>query len=402
VRMHVPIRMSPAILLAVSLAACGGAAPSSSPSSPAAAPASSAAAASKPAAASAAASTSAGAAASAKPAGSAAGAASAKPAASGSDAAKPAASASTGGTAAAKPAASGQLSLSIAYPSLTGASTPLWMADRLGLFAKHGLKADVKLIEGNVSTNSLVAKEIDVMLQSPTSVIVGNVNGKLNMEYVFSPYNHSQFSMMAESAIKSPADLKGKNVGTDRPGTSVDFQTRMLLSMMKLQPTDVQLRQLGLSNVLVPALLSGQLQAATLSIPDSFKVEPKGYHALADTYSIPYSGAGAVILKSRFDELAPALTALMQGYQDGIKAFYDQPDMAKQIMQEYLKESDPEILQRTYDFFKTARFQDDLQVNREGLQSIIDFIADTTLPEARQTKPDDYIDDRLLKQLPKS
>lgn len=329
--------------------------------------------------------------------------------ASAASSSKPAAQPSTpaSAVAASKPAtqasaAAGQATLRIAYPSLTGASTPLWLADTIHAFSDRHLNADVKLIEGNVSTNSLVAKEIDVMMQSPTSVIVGNVNGKLDMVYVASPYNHSQFSLMAESGIKTAADLKGKNVGTDKPGTSVDFQTRLLLANLNLQPADVQLRTLGLSNVLVPALLSGQLQAATLSIPDSFKVESKGYHALADTYKAPYSGAGAVILRSRFNELAPALIPFLEGYQQGIKAFYEQPDLAKQVMQQYLKESDPVILQRTYDFFKEARFQDDLQPDRAGLQSIIDFIADTTLPEARATKPEDYIDASLLAKLPKS
>src|SRR5438309_2250194 len=63
-----------------------------------------------------------------------------------SSTAKPAApSASAAPAAAAKPATSAaQRTLSIAYPSLTGASTPLWIADTQGFFAARGLKADVK------------------------------------------------------------------------------------------------------------------------------------------------------------------------------------------------------------------------------------------------------------------
>jgi ABC-type nitrate/sulfonate/bicarbonate transport system substrate-binding protein len=389
-----------AILAAVAwavLSACGSAA--GAPATPSATVAASASVAAKP---------SAPASASAGQASAGAGTA-AKPSAASSSASKPAAASNgASASAASKPAAAqsaapaAKYTLRIAYPSLTGASTPLWLADTQHFFSDRGLNADVKLIEGNVSTNSLVAKEIDVMMQSPTSVIVGNVNGKLDMEYVASPYNHSQFSLMAEEGIKNAADLKGKNVGTDKPGTSVDFQTRLLLSILKLQPSDVQLRQLGLSNVLVPALASGQLQAATLSIPDSFKLESKGYHPLADTYKAPYSGAGAVILRSRFNELAPALIPFLDGYRAGIKTFYDQPDLAKKTMQQYLKESDETILQRTYDFYKEAPFQNDLMPDKAGLQSIIDFIAETTLPEARSTKPEDYIDTSLLAQLPKS
>jgi len=371
------------------LAACGGAAapsaaPTSSPASPSAAAPSSAPASAKPAGSTAA---------SAKPAGSAA--ASAKPAASGAASAKPAAS----------PAASGggnQAVFNVAYPTNGGTHAPLWIAEEAGAFKDNGLNVQSQYIAGDIATKALIGKDVDVVLQSPASAITADLNANLDIVYVGSVLNHSQFSLMTIPTIKTAADLKGKNVGTDKPGTTGDYQIRLLLDILKLQPSDVQLRVLGGSDIVAPALASKQIDAAPLIPPYSFKAEDAGFTELANTFKSPYQNVGVTVPKSRIDAMSDQLHKFLLGYQKGVQLFFTNPDLAKKILTDKAKITDPQELQRTYDFYiKQAPFQLDLKPTLEGIQAMLDFLGSTILPAAKNAKPEQFVDNRFLADLPK-
>jgi NitT/TauT family transport system substrate-binding protein len=372
------------------LAACGGsaAAPSSAaPAVPSLAPA----------------------AASTKPAASAG--ASAKPAASGAASAKPAGSAAASGKPAASPAASGKPAasangnlptLKVAYPTTGGTHAPLWVAESAGAFPENGVNVQSQFIAGDIATKAMLGKDVDVVLQSGASVITADVNGNADIVYVGSVLNHSQFSLMTAPSIKTAEDLKGKTVATDKPGTTGDYQTRLILTLLKLTEKDVQLRVLGGSNIVFPALLTNQIDAAAVIPPFSFQAQDKGYNELVNTYKVAYQNVGVTVPKSRLDELATPLKAFLRGYQKGVQLFFQQPDLAKKILTDKADVKDATELQRTYDFYtKTAPFQLDLQPTLEGIQAMLDFLGSTVVPAAKNAKPEQFVDTRFLADLPK-
>jgi ABC-type nitrate/sulfonate/bicarbonate transport system substrate-binding protein len=317
----------------------------------------------------------------------------ASPAAS-SGATKPSGSAS---------AKAGPRTLTVTSTVVAGSQSPIWMADALHAFSDRGLNVTLKTIAGDIATKALVAGETDVLLQSAAPIITADLNGGTDLVYVGGIFNHSQFALNVAPSVKSAADLKGKPIGSDRPGTTGEYQSKLLLAQLGLQPSDVSLLALGSAEIQLPALFSGQIVAATIGQPQTFQAEAKGYRALANTYKIPYQSIGPVISKGRMDELGPALVQFMDGVRAGIRAYNSQPDLAKKLLQERTKETDPDILQKTYDFYKTeAPFQEDLQPTLEGIKTIMDFLAGTTLPAAKSARPEQFVDTRLLAQLPKA
>jgi ABC-type nitrate/sulfonate/bicarbonate transport system substrate-binding protein len=292
--------------------------------------------------------------------------------------------------------------LRLASTSLAGTQTPLWLAENLGSWPKRGLTVERSQVTADVGTKTLLAKEIDVLMQSPPAIITADLNGGLDLVYVASIFNHSQFALVVQPSIQSAADLKGKSVGTDLPGTTSDFQTRVLLSKLGLQPSDVNLVKLEPTQGIAAALVSGQIQAGTLGMPQPYQLEAKGFRLLANTFDIQYQNIGPVVLRSRIDELSSRLVPLLLGMRDGMQAFTAQPDLAKRLIGQFTKESDPAIIQRTYDFYnKDVHFQEDLQPTLEGIKSIIDFLASTTLPKAQNAKPEQFVDLRILDRLPR-
>src|SRR5581483_10998802 len=143
--------------------------------------------------------------------------------------------------------------------------------------------------------------------------------------------------------------------------------------------------------------------AAPLAPPNSFTVEAKGFYALTDLYKLPTQAGGPIVSKARLDELAPRLAPFLLGLRDGIRAFNTQRELAIKVLQEQTKQTDTDILQRTYDFYKTTTpFQEDLQPSLEGLKALLDFNAETVLPQAKNARPEQFVDLRVLEKLPRS
>src|SRR5438876_7961419 len=131
---------------------------------------------------------------------------------------------------AASPAASGKAGrpkLNVASTTAEGSQTPLWLADNLHAWESRGVNIERQRVNPDIGTKALISKEIDVLIQSPSAVIPAVLNGNVDLVYVASIFNFSQFCMVAKPAIKSAADLKGKLVATDRPGTTTDFHARV-------------------------------------------------------------------------------------------------------------------------------------------------------------------------------
>ena len=297
--------------------------------------------------------------------------------------------------------AAARMDLSVAFVTLTAVNAPIWLAEASGAFTAHGLNVKSQYIESNVATKALIAKEIDLILQAGAPIITANLNGNAGLVMLASSLNHSQHAMVTPADIRTPADFKGKVLGADRPGTTNDYQNRVLLKLMGLQPTDVTMRVLsGGSNTLLPALTTGQIQGAALSPPEVFQAEAAGLHILQDSYSEPYQGGAWVAPRDRIDELASRIPPFLSAFHQGMVVYRQQPDLAKRTLQERTKTTDQTLLDKSYDFFlKTAPFQDDLQPTIEGIQRMLDYLADT-VPAAKGANPRQFLDLRFLPVAP--
>ncbi|HEX6512519.1 MAG TPA: ABC transporter substrate-binding protein [Chloroflexota bacterium] len=319
--------------------------------------------------------------------------------------------AAPGGSAPASRASAGSVSpsssgagaaLKVAYVTTGGTHAPLWIAEEIGAFQKYGLKVSDQFIQGDIATKAMIAKEVDVILQSAAPVITADLNGNAGIVFIGSVLNHSQFALLVHPSIKSAADLKGKAWGTDKPGTTGDYQTKLLLKLLGLQASDVVIRELGGNDIPLKALLSGQVQAAPMIPPFTFQGVAQGYAILKDTYDQAYQNVGAVVGKARIPEMRPALVSFLAGYRDGIQAFNAQPDVAINVLRQYTKETDETLLKQTYDFYKSqAPFQADLQPTLPGIQNMLEFLG-TSIPAAKGSKPEEFVDTSLLAEMPKS
>ena len=98
------------------------------------------------------------------------------------------------------------------------------------------------------------------------------------------------------------------------------------------------------------------------------------------------------------DELASRFTPLLRAVRQGIDRYYADKPFAMKVIGKYTKETDAEVLDRTYEFYKKAGFRREMVTSEPGLQGMLDFLSET-IPEAKNAKPSQFFDDRFVRQV---
>jgi NitT/TauT family transport system substrate-binding protein len=290
-----------------------------------------------------------------------------------------------------------QRPLRIAYLFTSGTMASMWMAKESGGFAKEGLDVEMISMSSTLALPALIANEVDVIQISAVPLINASLRG-FDPVFVAGMLNTMIWDLYARPEIKSAEQLKGKIVGTERPGSPVAYGTLVALRKLGLTSKDVQLRILGGSAQITAALLTGQIAAGTAAPPVTFQLDRAGFHSIAATLDQPYQNVGVVVKRSRMDELASRLVPLLRSVRAGIDRYYNDKAFTMKVIAKYTKENDPDIVERTYEFYRKAGFRRDLIISEPGVQGILEFLSETT-PEAKKATPAQFFDDRFVRQL---
>ena len=287
--------------------------------------------------------------------------------------------------------------LRIAYLFTSGTMASMWMAKETGGFAKEGVDVEMISMSSILALPALIANEVDVIQISAVPLINASLRG-FDPVFVAGLLNTMIWDLYAKPEIKSAEQLKGKIVGTERPGSPVAYGTLVALRKLGLTAKDVQLRILGGSAQITAALQTGQISAGVAAPPVSFLLDRNGFHSMTTTLDQPYQNVGVVVRRGRMDELAGRLVPLLHSVRAGIERYYSDKAFTMKVIAKYTKENDPDIIDRTYEFYRKAGFRRELVISEPGVQGILDFLSET-IPEAKKASPAQFFDDRFVRQL---
>jgi ABC-type nitrate/sulfonate/bicarbonate transport system substrate-binding protein len=287
--------------------------------------------------------------------------------------------------------------LRVAYMSNSATMASLWMAKETGAIAKESIDVEVLSVNASLAIPALIAGELDSIQISAAPVLTASLRGH-DVIFVAGLLNTMIWNFYARPEIPNVEALKGKVIGTDRPATPIAYGTLVSLKKMGLSPKDVQLFPIGSSAQVLAALYAGKVMGGISSPPASFQLEKLGYHSFTSLLDVPYQNVGIVIRRSRFDELKDRLVPLLRALRAGIDRYYNDKSFSMKVISKYNKETDPEALDKSYEFYRRAGFRRELMVSEPGVQGILDFLSET-IPEAKKAKPSQFFDDRLVKQV---
>lgn len=215
--------------------------------------------------------------------------------------------------------------IKVGLTSKTATDWPLYVAGKLGYFAKNGV--DVKYtIVGSAAGNAqqLAAGSLDIGETSSTQVVEA-IQGGAPVKYVVNQVITPPYSLLAQKSITSIADLKGKTIIVG----GVNDITRVFLdAMLKpagLLPGQYTLTYAGATSARYAALKSGSVAAALLFPPFDFLAKSQGFTDLGNVQkylpSFPFDGFAANTSWAKTH--SQVLVNFIKAYLEGVKWLYD-------------------------------------------------------------------------------
>jgi len=293
----------------------------------------------------------------------------------------------------------------LGYSSITANRIPLWLAQEGGIFARHGIDAEMLLIpSGTTGVQALVAGEVQILSATGATAVAAALRGADTV--IVGSLGVIEYKLVALPQIRSVEALKGKRVGITRFGSFTDFGSRRVLRHLGLNPEkDVVLLQTGIAGATqrLMAMFSGTMDSTLTQVDTIFLAQIKlrrEVSVLGSLLETGYRATGADIITSRrFVKEKPDLARrFMIAIIEGIHMARTQKDRALRMLSKQLKENDPRILEAQYrtfviDTFPTKPYPDEVTV-RFSLEDL-----DREFPGAKDKNVSQFIDTSLLKAI---
>jgi NitT/TauT family transport system substrate-binding protein len=291
-----------------------------------------------------------------------------------------------------------RIKLNVVYPAVTGVMTALWTAAEAKAFQKYGLDVSLLYIPSAPQVvRVMLAGDSQIAVTGGAAVVSANLSGA-DLVFIGGIVNVPAFYVMAAPEIKTIEELRGATVGVTRFGSSSDFAMRYVLQKHGLRPEkDVTLLQLGGMLELATALSKRLVAAATLSSPADLRTRKSGAQQLINmaTAGVSFPQSAIVTTRSYIQAHQDEVLNFLRAYAEGMQRMIVDKAMAKQVIQKYTREIDPDVVESTY------RYGVDYiaPVPYPAKEGIVEILKRSNHPKAKTSNPDDFIDVSLVKKL---
>ena len=163
-------------------------------------------------------------------------------------------------------------------------SLPARVADKEGIFARHGLKFEMVPIEGGGEATLAALEEgkADLAHVATSFLITGAMNGRKTVA-IAAEFNNPIYSLVAKPWYKRIEDLKGRRIGMADMSGSVALSTLALFKKHGLSESDLQIKVVEGTSPRFQCVTQGDCDAVALGQPQDFYAKRQGFNILGAT-----------------------------------------------------------------------------------------------------------------------
>ena len=302
--------------------------------------------------------------------------------------------------------ASAPVRVNIGAASVSSSALSLWAAQEQGIFAKHGVEAQLILIRGGSTlVASLLTGEIQAAFTSGVSVLGAAAQG-VDVKMLTSISSRVSWKLITRPQIKKAEELRGKRFGVQSIVGSTWMYAMLALEQLGLEPKrdNISFLPIGDAVTIGHALEAGRIDAAVLDPTLSQRLTSKGFSQLVDLAktNATFPGLGVGVTRAYLEQHAVTIEKLVAALTEGL-VFVQQPankPIALKILMKHLRISDPSVAENGY--------QDHLlTLNRkpypslDGLRNAQRLLAQQN-PKIATLKVEDLVDARFVRKLDES
>ncbi len=232
---------------------------------------------------------------------------------------------------------------------------PLWAAREGRYFEKYGIK-NLEVIQfsgGQPVTRALIGGDIQISTTGGAAVVNARLKGA-DPVIIARTVGVFPYTLYVSKDIRDAGDLKNKKLAVSTVGGSGYVAMQYALRKIGLDPDkDVAMLQVGDFGTRLAALAAGTVQGTLLLPPFTLRARELGLRPLYDLvgsgiqYPINQITARQSFIKSQRE----TVKNFMKGFVSGLARFRTDREFGARVLGKNLRETDPKILQETYDFW---------------------------------------------------
>jgi NitT/TauT family transport system substrate-binding protein len=286
--------------------------------------------------------------------------------------------------------------------SLSASQWIPWIAKEAKLYEKYGMEAELVLLRGSgQSAQAIIGNSILGAPCTLTTVIGANLSGA-DLVTVAHTVAGVQSKLLVRPEIKTPPDLRGKRIAVSGFGSLGDFLERYILKKHGLDPVkDVIMLAIGNQPDRLQALFNGAVDAADLSHPADKQAERRGYRMMWDAkQEVSYPSMSIVTRRKHTIDDRDGVMRMVKAHVEGIHLLKSNKDFAIKVLGKYLKTSDRELLEGSYDIYRKDFISVPYPIT-QGLQPTYEYVAQQR-PDVWNHKPEAFMDSSFIAELDKT
>ncbi|WP_373561922.1 ABC transporter substrate-binding protein [Cupriavidus plantarum] len=217
---------------------------------------------------------------------------------------------------------------------------PLTLADKAGIFKKNGVDVEIKMIPQKDRHLALASGAIQCAATTVETHVAWNANGVPITQIVQLDKSYGADGLAVRADVKSFADLKGKTVGVDAPGTAPYFGLAWMLKKNGMTLKDVKTTTLS-PQAAAQAFVAGQNDAAMTYEPylSTVRANPDKGRIIATTLDYPMVTDTLGCAPKWLKDNPKAAQALVDSYFEAIDMIRRDPAKSNEIMGAAVKQT---------------------------------------------------------------
>jgi NitT/TauT family transport system substrate-binding protein len=293
--------------------------------------------------------------------------------------------------------------LKIGYLSRSVSFAPLWVAKEAGIFAKHGLSAELIYVQPAILTQAMLAGELPMAISGGSTMIEANLRGADFVLLGSWLRNPGLNYLITRKEIIQAAQLKGKRFGISRVGAAPHRILQLALAKLGMDPNkDVSFLQIGNPSVVLLAIQSGNVDAGLADVEVANAAKKLGLHVLLEIrhLGIEYLTNDIVSRKGFVEKNEDLVRGFVKSIVEAIHYFKTKPKESLQILTRYTGSfgRNLESLQVGYDYYAQNGFQVKPYVSISGIKAVLEHVAAVN-PKARDATVEQFYDSRFVQEL---
>ena len=210
---------------------------------------------------------------------------------------------------------------------------PLTLAKEAGIFKKNGLDVSIKKIPQKDRHLAIASGDVQCAATTVETYVAWNANGVPITQVVQLDKSYGADGLAVRSSINKVADLKGKTVGVDAPGTSPYFGLAWILKKNGLSMKDITVATMS-PQAAAQAFVAGQNDAAMTYEPylSAVRDKPESGKIIATTLDYPMVMDTLGCTPKFISENPKAVKAMVDSYFEALEMIKKDPAKSNEIM----------------------------------------------------------------------